>query len=635
MSGGWQRSSLIWRASVHKGDNGTSGKMQILLVDDRPANLLALEGLLARPNRIFLRANAGSEALKLALNKEVDLILLDVQMPGMDGFEVAQILKSNKRTKDIPIIFASAEKKDHKFMMKGFEEGGVDYLFKPLDPDITEAKVAVLLKLQAQRKELMEKNQSLENASLLINNSIDIIGIIDGSTLKFEEVNRSFETNLGYTLKDTLGTSLMFFLPEDDRRTIEKIRDPDKKQLSFETRFYCKDRSIKWLHWNVAVKHGKWFLNARDITQLKEAERIRNYLATVVKQSEDAIYIHDHEGRIISWNEGAERIYGYNEREALNMKIWNIIPEYLQPETNDLLTEIGKGDKVFFREAKRITKHGTLVDVIFSAALLTEPNQGRSSMAITERDITKQKLADQQIRELNGDLEVKLTELEQVNHELESFSYSISHDLRSPLRALAGYATIISEDYAEKLDAEAGRLLGNIHRNVQRMGSLIDDLLEFSRLGKKPVEKTALDVDRLVAEVIADVIQFSGKKTEFKLGPLPGCEGDPSLIRQVWQNLISNAVKYSGTRENPRVEIAATREEDKLVYSVKDNGVGFDEKYADKQFQVFQRLHRPDEFEGTGIGLAIVNRIVARHHGRVGASATPGQGATFWFELPA
>jgi PleD family two-component response regulator len=170
-------------------------KSVVLLVDDRPANILVLEKLLEKNDRIFLTAASGQEALKLALSKEIDLIILDVQMPEMDGFEVSQILKSNKRTNDIPIIFASAEKKEHKFMMKGFEEGAVDYLFKPLDPEITKAKVAVLLKLQMQKKELIEKNISLERSALLINNSADIIGIIDASTLRFQEVNQAFTSH--------------------------------------------------------------------------------------------------------------------------------------------------------------------------------------------------------------------------------------------------------------------------------------------------------------------------------------------------------------------------------------------------------------------------------------------------------
>jgi len=152
-------------------------KSIILLVDDRPANILALEKMLEKKDRTFLNATTGNEALKLALSREIDLIILDVQMPAMDGFEVAQILQSNNRTKDIPIIFASAERKEHKFMMKGFEEGAVDYLYKPLDSDVTKAKVSVLLKLQRQKKELIEKNIHLERSALLINNSADIIGI--------------------------------------------------------------------------------------------------------------------------------------------------------------------------------------------------------------------------------------------------------------------------------------------------------------------------------------------------------------------------------------------------------------------------------------------------------------------------
>jgi response regulator RpfG family c-di-GMP phosphodiesterase len=173
-------------------------KSIILIVDDKHANLLALENVLAGKDRVLLNATSGEEALKVTLQKDIDLIILDVQMPGMDGFEVSQILKSNKRTRNIPIIFVTAESRERKLMMKGYDEGAVDYLFKPLDPEIVKAKVTVLLKIQLQNKELIEKNSSLLKNALLINNSADIIGIIDAATSRIEEINNAFTILLGY-----------------------------------------------------------------------------------------------------------------------------------------------------------------------------------------------------------------------------------------------------------------------------------------------------------------------------------------------------------------------------------------------------------------------------------------------------
>src|SRR6266436_4611244 len=177
---------------------GKEAKVTILIIDDKLSNIIPLKNLLEKPNRIFLNATNGNDGLKIALSSEVDLIILDVQMPDMDGFEVAQILKSNKRTRDIPIIFATAESKDRKLMMKGYDEGAIDYLLKPLDPEVVKAKVNVLLKIQLQKKELVEKNISLQKSALLINNSADIIGIIDAATFRIEEINNAFTDILGY-----------------------------------------------------------------------------------------------------------------------------------------------------------------------------------------------------------------------------------------------------------------------------------------------------------------------------------------------------------------------------------------------------------------------------------------------------
>lgn len=220
-------------------------KSTILIVDDKPANIFSLENLLATNDRIFFNATSGKDALKIALNKEIDLIILDVQMPEMDGFEVAQILKLNKRTKYIPIIFATAELKGLNFMIKGFEDGAVDYLSKPLEPEIVKAKVSLFLKIQSQNKELIERNLSLENSELLINNSADIIGIIDSTSFKIEKINNAFTNILGYSNQEIKESDLSFFLIDEDRITVQELSKSNKEELFFETRIYCKNRSIK------------------------------------------------------------------------------------------------------------------------------------------------------------------------------------------------------------------------------------------------------------------------------------------------------------------------------------------------------------------------------------------------------
>jgi len=617
---------------MHRLKNNT--KPVILIVDDKPANIVALENLLADKERVLLNANSGEAALKITLEKHVDLIILDVQMPGMDGFEVAQILKSNKRTKNIPIIFATAESKERKMMMKGYDEGAVDYLFKPLDPEIVKAKVTVLLKIQLQRKELVEKNLSLQKSALLINNSADIIGIIDASSFKIEEINNAFTSILGYSPEEARETALTFFLFNKDRLMVQHLSEQKKEQLSFETRIYCKDRTVKWLQWKVVVKDGKWFVNARDITEVKAVERVRNYLATVVKQSRDAIYIHDHEGRIISWNEGAEKIYGYSESEALKMKIWNIIPEYMEGDMENIMANILNGTKIEALETKRITKHGKLIDVLFSASSITDISSELRSIAITERDVTEQKLTDEQIKQLNADLQANVLQLELSNKEMESFSYSVSHDLRAPLRSINAYSAILEEDHMATLDDEAKRVLGIIKASALKMGALIDDLLEFSRLGRKEVQKSETDMKRMVENIVADITKSTQHIATIKTGPLPSVYADPALLEQVWINLISNAIKYSRKKEKPEIEIGATVSETEVCFFVKDNGSGFDMKYADKLFNVFQRLHSAEEFEGTGVGLAIVYRIITKHGGRIWADAKKDEGAIFYFTIP-
>jgi len=243
-----------------------------------------------------------------------------------------------------------------------------------------------------------------------------------------------------------------------------------------------------------------------------------------------------------------------------------------------------------------------------------------------------------QVNNANANLERKVKErtvqFEEANKELESFSYSVSHDLRAPLRIIHTYTEFLKSDYNDNLDPEGIKMLDAISANAKKMGRLIDDLLNLSQLGRKELVVNNVDMTGLVESVIKEKELFEANQTDIKIGDLHPARCDRSLMSQVWINLISNAIKYSSKKEKPVIEISSAKTANEIVYSIKDNGVGFDMKYAGKLFGVFQRLHKATDYEGTGIGLALINRIVLRHRGRVWADAAVDRGATFYFALP-
>lgn len=236
--------------------------------------------------------------------------------------------------------------------------------------------------------------------------------------------------------------------------------------------------------------------------------------------------------------------------------------------------------------------------------------------------------------ELEKRVNKRTAELKKVNEELEAFSYSVSHDLRAPLRAIVGFSAILEEEYSSKLDDEAKRITGVIRSNTIKMGSLIDDLLTFSRMGRHELVKNNVNSLAMVKEIINGLQNNDTAKVEWVIHPMKDILADANMIRQVWINLISNAVKYSGNSPHPKIQIGSFEHENKTVFFIEDNGVGFDQKYENKLFKVFQRLHGSDEFEGTGIGLAIVEKIISKHGGTVWAEAELNKGASFYFSLP-
>jgi PAS domain S-box-containing protein len=406
----------------------------------------------------------------------------------------------------------------------------------------------------------------------------------------------------------------------------------------------AKDGSIYWVDTtivptlNAQGKPRQYVAIRTDITERVRVEEVRESLAAVVESSDDAIISKSLDGTITAWNSGAEKLFGYSSSEALGKPMRMLLAPERANEESDILARIGRGEGVDHFETVRVRKDGKNIDVSATVSPMRDSSGvvvGASNIA---RDITERKLAEKKIRKLNDELEHRVVErtaqLEEANQELESFTYSVAHDLRAPLRHIAGFSGILVEEFGPALSAEAQRYLQRIQEGTQRMGRLVDELLTLAKVGRQPLNLQIAGLNSIVQEVIG-MLQpdVEGRQVEWKIADLPFVECDPALLRQVFQNLISNALKYSRPRSHSVIEIGQILQNEQPVVFVRDNGVGFSMKYADKLFGVFQRLHRSEDFEGTGVGLATVQRIIKKHQGQVWAEAELDKGATFYFTL--
>ncbi len=539
---------------------------EILVVDDEPANLRLLQQLLGEAGYRVRLAKSGELALHSVKLKPPAIILLDIRMPGMDGYEVCRLLKEDAETRSIPVIFLSALEAEQD-KVKAFEVGGADYVMKPIRAAEVMARINTHLALRRALIELERRNIELEAIRI---------------TLEERAAERSLE------LQHT---------NENLRREVE--------------------------------------VNLKTVAALRRSER--NY-RRMIDTADEGIWMIGPDGKTVSVNARMASMLGYDPKEMNGLPVTAFLYEEDASGFLASAEQLCSGFSLHL-ELRLRHKDGHALHTIISATPTFDDTQQYQGAFAMFTDITERKLAEAEILRLNRELEERVAQrtaaLEVANREMEAFSYSVSHDLRAPLRAISGFASALEQDCAASLDDEGKRYLGLIGQGVHRMAHLIDDLLDLSRSSKGELGMQTVDMTVLAQQVYGELrAAVPERNIQFILGDLPPTPGDPALIRQVLANLLSNAIKYTSRQPEALIEVTGKAGQDVNTYSVKDNGAGFDMKFSDRLFGVFQRLHSYDEFEGNGIGLAIVKRIVERHGGHVWAEGETGKGAVFYFTLP-
>ncbi|GAA2723781.1 hypothetical protein CAE01nite_11060 [Cellulomonas aerilata] len=570
---------------------------------------------------------------------------------------------------DLPVVRALAGESVDDVEMFLRNEARPDGLWlevsaRPLDPRTGQSgAVTVFQDVTARRSAHEAVRRSEEQLRLLLDGArdhaivmLDAQGHVASWSANAERIN-------GYTEAEVLGRPYTMLFPADavaagepQRALADAVRTG---RIEPEWSLVRKDGTRFWalsvltpVHDDAGALRG--FVNVtRDITARKRDEaRFRDLL----EAAPDALVGCTEDGTIVFANSKVDELFGYRREELLGSPLEVLVPEaaasghaahrarYLH---DPVARPMGSGMQLSARR-----RDGSLFPAEVSLSTLESDDGVIVSAAV--RDISDRVRAQGELQRLNGALRDLNTELElrvhertaqleaqadallEVNSELEAFSYSVSHDLRAPLRAVDGFAAVLAMDHADQLDDAGRRYLDRVRAGAQQMGELIDGLLSFSRLQRQDMSVRPVDLDPLVTDVWEELaVERAGRVVDLAVGHLPPVEGDPRLLRHVVANLVGNAVKYTRGRERALVEVGSrTGDDGAPVYFVRDNGTGFDMRYADKLFKVFQRLHRAEDYEGTGIGLALTARILHRHGGRIWADAEPDRGATFSFTLP-
>jgi PAS domain S-box-containing protein len=503
--------------------------------------------------------------------------------------------------------------------------------------DITERKAAE----EALRESEERFSKSFRTSPI----SFIIANIEDGRII---EINDAFITISGFTREEAIGNTTLnmkIWVHEKDRKNmIDSLREGNAI-LHQETLLRAKDGNISTVLLSAQViklaNRNCIISSIEDITKRKEAEDELRIQSEIMSHMAEAVYlVRMEDGIIVYTNSKFEELFGYGPGDMTGKHVSIVnAPTEKSPEQTaiEIMSQLDK--KGFWTgEVLNIKKDGTVFWNHANVAIFNHSKYGKVLVSVQE-DITDRKNAEFQIKKLNEELEVRVIQrtelLEAANKELEAFSYSVSHDLRAPLRSVHGFTKILLEDYEPILDDEGKRICKIISSSATQMGELIDDLLSFSRIGRTSMNPSILNMKSMVLTVFEEICSHDQKsRINLKLGKLHKVFGDANLLRIVWNNLISNAIKYSSKEKISEIEIKSQLKSDRIAYSIKDNGVGFDMNYKHKLFGVFQRLHSEAEFEGNGVGLAIVQRIISKHGGKVWAEGEVGKGATFYFSLP-
>ena len=630
-----------------------NSQIKVLVVDDQPSNLRFLSKLLTAQGYQVYQAICGQLALNLAIAHCPDLILLDIRMPEMNGYEVCRRLKATAETEQIPVIFLSVlDEMNDK--LQAFRVGGADYITKPFQVEEVLARIDKQVGLQKLQQQLKEQNYQLQQSQSLLasilNSSLDAVVAYsavrnsEGNIVDFQWllINPAAEKFYGLLLNEIVGKNLLAELSQvrnnglfDLYVSVVETGETVDREFSYE---HERD-TIVWLH-IVAVKLNDGLaVTFRNITDRKRAEiALRDSeerFRAIFEQAAVGIAKSALGGQFMRVNPGFCQIVRYPESELLQQN-WQAIthPDDIEADREYVRSLLSGDIQTFSLEKRLLCKDEAVRWANVTVSAMRDAKGTPQYLICAIEDISQRKLV-QELLQASLDTQTRYAqELTRSNAELEQFSYVASHDLQAPLSTIAGYAQLLEKRCHNQLDAQGNKFIRNIVNSCGRMQALIDDLLEYSRVGRSEKPFDVIDCNLVFEDACANLqLAIRQDQASVTRGDLPRVRGDSFQLLQLFQNLIGNAIKYRSS-EAPMVRVSASRQGDSWVFSVQDNGIGIAEQYHPRIFQLFQRLHSQKQYSGTGIGLAICQRIVDRHGGHLWVESEPNRGSTFYFSIP-